>query len=165
MKRTLIHTVLVLCCCACTQRKVDRLQQALHNPAIEQEKQLLGTKMILSYMPPKAIQDTTELMFRLRIFPDNRAAGRVHDNAASFGTDSLFRLVVAGDSIAPLYSQRIANGNISGMEYLVAFDRQKASHAGSARFVFSDWLFTSNRIDFPYIMKYIQKVDALSCSL
>ncbi|MCK7556254.1 hypothetical protein MKQ70_15010 [Chitinophaga sedimenti] len=128
--------------------------------------------MLLAYLPAcweanldKGEPDRTELSFRLRVFPTKQTGTGINDNAASFGTDSLFRLVVGGDSLMPRYTERIANGNISGVEYLVVFDRSALKQATSAVVVFHDWLFTHSQVEFPYITENIQKTDELSCSL
>jgi hypothetical protein len=135
-----------------------------------QEKEIRGTKLMLTYMPPcmqpngTSENDATEVVFKLNIFSDQlkevktREAGQL----LSYGIDTLFMLTSGQDSVAPLLAQRIANGNLRGAEYLLIFERTALQHDKQVTLIFKDWLFTNVRMEFPVD---IFKIDSISCGL
>jgi len=135
-----------------------------------QEKEFNGTRIMLTYMPPcmqhNAAEegDTSEIVFRLNVFSEQLkgAKNAAAERALSYGIDSLFTLVSGQDSLPALLAQRIANGNLRGVEYLLVFDRERVRNSGQAVLVFKDWLFTNVRMEFPV---NILKIDSISCGL
>ncbi|WP_295121521.1 hypothetical protein [uncultured Chitinophaga sp.] len=163
--------ILLLLFAACSAKK-KTLAEAMKDPGIRQEKEINKVKVVLSYMPAcwqrnldRGEADTSTMTFRVQVTPDKNSVRQTDNKAASFGTDSLFALVTGGDTIRPIYSERIANGNITGVEYVVAFERRLTGQSNALRFIYMDWLFSAARMEFFYERTNISKVDELSCSL
>ncbi|SHL81688.1 hypothetical protein SAMN05444266_10591 [Chitinophaga jiangningensis] len=81
---------------------------------------------------------------------------------ASFGLDSLFQLVVKGDTIVPLLAEREANGNIGGITYLITFARPAINTAIPLQLIYKDWIYTSTRLVFPIDYLSVSASDSLS---
>lgn len=155
---------------ACHQTASQQDELALWD--LKREKNVQGTDMQLSYMPAcdkKAaagqggVTGADELGFRLRVMPpkdQDHAPVTMHANV-----DTLFNVVVGKDTIAPLFAQQIANGNIGGTEYLVVFDRTQLKQDTACTFLFRDWLFTNTHLSFRFNLTNTKKLDAKSCSI
>ncbi|MGF6848140.1 hypothetical protein QFZ51_003375 [Chitinophaga sp. W3I9] len=153
------------------------LKAIMNDPAsgLHQEKRVGNTVVSFTYLPAcwervngrSANEGATEMCFKVNVFsPGNSAGMRKKDaQGASYGLDSVFQLVLNHDTLAPLQAQRIANGNMKGIEYLVIFERRPLSSVQAAAFIYKDWLFTSTRLVFPLQKNYLQKSDSISCRL
>lgn len=161
---------------ACHQSGTD-LKAILNDPAsgLHQEKRVGNTVVTFTYLPEcwervngrKGNEDSPEMCFKINVFsPENGAGIRKKEaQGASYGLDSVFQLVLNHDTLAPLQAQRIVNGNMKGIEYLVIFERRPLSSVQAAAFIYKDWLFTSTRLVFPLQKNYLQKSDSISCRL
>lgn len=161
---------------ACRSGKAD-LQTLMSDPAsgLQQEKHVGNVVVKFTYLPEcwdrmysqNREENREEMCFKVNVHLEDKNAGnqKTESPAASYGLDSIFQLVLNHDTIAPVLAQRIANGNINGMEYLVIFERKPLKAIQQLAFVYKDWLFTSTRLVFPLQKNYLQKSDSLSCRL
>lgn len=169
--------ILLLCwgVMACQAPAGKRLAAEIRTNAL-QKKQINNTEIAVTYMPAcwqqaidrdtLAMPDTSTLIFRLDINPQpGNTRGRATGEALSYNLDTLFLLVQGTDTIAPLYAHRVANGNLTGMEYLVGFNRRHISPAPDLHLIFKDWIFSGARVHFTWQREWIQKIDSLSCSI
>ena len=140
-----------------------RLGKALTDPAngAVQEKEVNGYRFRLSYLPEPGQQE--ERCFRLNVqLPPDMTHNRESESLqASFGVDTLFKMIAGADTLAPLQVMRIANGNIGGLEYMLIFSR-KGPLKDSAAIGFSDRLFSNNYLEFPVRFSVLDKIDSLS---
>lgn len=171
-----ITGVMLLLICACRQAGTG-LKEIMNNPAsgLHQEKRVGSTVVSFTYLPEcwervngrDESAGAEEMCFKVNVFSPGNGAGMAKKDAqgASYGLDSVFQLVLNHDTLAPLQAQRIANGNIKGIEYLVIFERRPLRSVQTAAFIYKDWLFTSTRLVFPLQKNYLQKSDSISCRL
>jgi hypothetical protein len=170
--RRLMWIACLLLIVSCVSKKSEAGKDPASALGLRQTKQVNGVQLELSYMPrcpEKAAQGAggvageNDLSFRLRIIP-----ARNNDLSApvlSYGIDTLFDLQVAGGSVAPLMAQRIANGNVRGLEYLLVFDRNVVKEEAVCKVIFKDYLFTNTLLTFPVDIRNANKLDAISCNL
>lgn len=168
--------LVVLSISACRPGGTD-LKAIMNDPAsgLHQEKRIGNTVVTFNYLPEcwervnggKGKEGSPEMCFKINVFSPGNEAGMRKKEApgASYGLDSVFQLVLNHDTLAPLQAQRIANGNMKGIEYLVIFERRPLSSVQVAAFIYKDWLFTSTRLVFPLQKNYLQKSDSISCRL
>lgn len=171
-----LSTVMLLLICACRQTGTG-LKTIMNNPAtgLHQEKRVGSTVVSFTYLPEcwervngrNAGEGSAEMCFKINVFSPENGAGmaKKEPQGASYGLDSVFQLVLNHDTLAPLQAQRIANGNMKGIEYLVIFERRPLRSVQTAAFIYKDWLFTSTRLVFPLQKNYLQKSDSISCRL
>lgn len=171
MKRRYLLVSALLMLAACNGKK-KTLATAVKDRGIRQEKEINKVKVVINYLPAcwennlgTGDADTAMMTFRVQVTPDKHGIRQTDNKAASFGTDSLFVLVTGGDTLKPVFSERVANGNITGVEYLVAFDRKQTGTSNAIRFIYMDWLFSAARMEFFFERINISKVDELSCSI
>ncbi|PSL46028.1 hypothetical protein CLV51_1034 [Chitinophaga niastensis] len=161
---------------ACNGNSRRPLQQLMDDrkSGLVQEKHIGNTVVRLTYLPEcwervnnkAAKADQTEMCFKINILRTGVNDSQKQENKAmSYGLDTIFQLILNHDTLSPLLAQRIANGNINGVEYLVIFERRPLSAVQQAALVYKDWLFTSTRLVFPLQKNYLQKSDSLSCRL
>jgi hypothetical protein len=160
---------------ACEAPARKRLAAEIRATAL-QKRQINNTEIAVTYMPAcwlqatdhdtLAMAGTSTITFRLDIHTLNsHLRGMAAGEAFSYGIDTLFLLVQGADTIAPLYAHRVANGNLTGMEYLVGFDRHRFNHSPDLHLIFKDWLFSAARVHFTWRREWVQKIDSLSCSI
>lgn len=116
----------------------------------------------MTYIPQGLQQE--EWSFTFTIHEPDSLQRKKETKEMSFGLDTLFHLVHGTDTLPALHAMRIANGNIGGMQYLVAFP-QVSDPGSDIRLVFSDWLFTGRFLEFPLSVPSIKKLDSLSARL
>jgi len=122
-----------------------------------QEKTVNGFKMTMEYMPSA---DVNLLHFVLNI-TDGTSMKTADGNKFSYGLDSLFGLVDVADTLHPVDVVRVANGNISGVQYMVLFDKPLTLHGTDLTLYFKDELFTQQFITFPVKGSAINHLDSL----
>lgn len=169
MKHFLILNACCLLLLACNNNReqVKNLMQDAQSRLV-QDKQIGDTKVRLTYLPLgwekqaglHEEEDATEMAFRVNVNGSKQVT--VNEKLASYGVDTLFQLILNRDTLAPVSAERIANGNLSGITYLVIFERRPMLPVQQAMFVFKDWLFTNTRLVFPLERKYILIADSLS---
>lgn len=156
---------------ACVSKKKEVEKDPASVLGLRQEKEVNNVKMELSYMPrcpEKAekglggVAGENDLSFRLLVFPAKRSD--LSAQVLSYGIDTLFDLQLTGGSVAPVMAQRIANGNVRGIEYLLVFDRSMVKE-DAVKVVFKDYLFTNTLLTFPIDIRNANKLDAISCNL
>lgn len=177
MKKLVSVPLLFLLCAACRPgaNRLIKAMMADEQSSIVQHKIINGVSVQMMYMPlywhkmelqsaPGQEADTSEMDFRLTVrLPNGHAA--VADPVLSYGIDSLFALVLDADTIMPVYTHKISNGNLGGDLYLLGFERMPLTNVAQAELVFNDRLFTNNRIMFPLDIQQIAKIDSLSTRL
>jgi hypothetical protein len=145
MRYKVIIAVVLLISCAC------RKQQGF-----VQEKNSNGFALRLQYMPDK---DSGLLCFRLNIHNNDGMPMKNSDHFKfNYGLDSLFAFVNVADTLQPVDVIRVANGNISGIEYLLLFNRPHAFSQVNCQLIFKDWLFTNQVMTFPLIDSFNQPI-------
>ena len=162
----LLGVAMLLMACRSKQGKTAAVLEATDN-AIMQEKEIDGIVLRLQYLPAAIGQgDTSELVFRLNVRSGDPAV-KLNTNLDkySYGLDSLFRLVVETDTLMPLHTMRIANGNVSGIEYMIIFEKQAVLNKENTAMLFYDWLFTHRSLKFPLNINTIIRIDSLSARI
>jgi hypothetical protein len=177
MRKVLNLTGLVLLSISACRSGGTGLKALMSDPAsgLHQEKRVGNTVVTFTYLPEcwervngrRENEGAPEMCFKINVLSTGNGAGMRKNEAqgASYGLDSVFQLVLNHDTLAPLHAQRIANGNMKGIEYLVIFERRPLSSVQAAAFIYKDWLFTSTRLVFPLQKNYLQKSDSISCRL
>lgn len=160
-----IGMVLVLGACGAGKKEI---MQSVKDNDLLQEKTINDHTFRLQYMPPQPadIDDTVLAYFRLNVknitgVPMKETEGLNY----SYGLDTLFMLVHAGDTIPPVDVNRIANGTMNGVEYMLVFNRQSLYATDSCKLFFKDWLFTNQLIAFPLKKSAIAHIDSLSLKI
>lgn len=177
MRKTVGIVLCVLLLAACRQHRVDTLRKTMTDSTngVVQRKEVNGFTMQLMYMPqywhrmekerrPGFEQDSDEMDFRLRVLLP-AGSGKVNNEALQYGLDTVFRLVVANDTLGPLYAQQVQDGGIHGLQYLLAFERRPLQNGQQATLVFNDRLFSNTRVQFHFNTSAFQKIDSLSARL
>lgn len=142
------------------------------NKALIQERNVGGILLSVTYMPvywerllgrnnPDADQ---EISFKLNIAPP-KTTGSQQQGMATADADTLFLLIAGQDTIPTLFAQQVANGNPSSAEYLVTFKRTALEENSILQLVFKDWVYTHNKMVFPFEVKNIKNIDSLSSRL
>ncbi len=165
MKRVICGLMaLVLCACGAGKKEV---MQSVKDNELLQEKTVNDYVFKLQYMPHQKISEDTALSyFRLNISNTAGVPLKGTDNKAfSYGLDTLFAVVNGTDTITPLDINRIANGTINGVEYMLVFDKQTLYAQPQCKLLFKDWLFTQQLISFPLTGKAIAHIDSLSLNI
>lgn len=118
----------------------------------------------LEYLPAAMAKgDTAEYCFAVNIRAKDPAKPvEADDPKFSFGTDSLFCIVTKTDTLMPVFTTRVANGKLTGLQYMVIFDKASVPESGRLVFLFKDWLFTNRRLEFILPVADIHKIDSLS---
>lgn len=105
--------------------------------------------------------DETEMDFRLQVVLLPAGTPLPHGPAFSYGLDTLFALVLDGDTLPAIYAERMPQGNIRGIEYLVGFERRNWNGV-QASLIFKDHLFTGQPQIFSFDLLQAAKIDSLS---
>ena len=132
------------------------------------ERKEVGEWLIdLDYLPgAMAKGGTAEYCFTVTVRP--KTPGKpieADDQKFSFGTDSLFCMIAGNesDTLLPVFTTRVANGKLTGLEYMVIFDKAVVLSADKGlRLLFRDWLFTNRNLLFVVPIAEIQKIDSIS---
>ena len=170
------YKLLIICCflfsCKSKRLPLSQLMQQKESGLV-QEKFVGNTSIRLTYLPlgwekltasESADEDQTAMAFRISVFRGSQDAELTSEieKKASYGVDTLFQLILNHDTLQPLSAERIANGNIGGITYLVTFERRSMTPVEQAAFVYKDWLFTNTRLIFPLRKETILIADSLS---
>jgi hypothetical protein len=135
-----------------------------------QEKNVAGFDIRLTYLPmhwrklvgAESPAASKEMTFRVRV--TDREPG--HKIPKDIGLkDGVFALVAGNDTLQPIMSERIAYGGFNGVEFMVVFRRPMISNDMLLTFLFSDQLFTNNKMRFPLIVNQINTIDSISSRL
>lgn len=138
MKNTMIVAALLLLGSACKDGR-----RAL--PV--QERTVNGFTLRLQQMPAA---DKEMFGFRLHIgHADGGRLKHTDDVRFNYGLDSLFAFVQGTDTLRPMDVIRVANGNVSGMEFLLLFPKPADASGLSGQLIYKDWLFTNQLLTFP----------------
>lgn len=171
MKKLLFGAILCIFFSCNTRKKEMKALYSKENKALIQEKNVAGTLLSVTYMPvhwermlgrdnPAAEQ---EMSFKLNIVPPKTISkpqsGMVID------PDTLFLLLAGRDTIPTLFAQQVPNGNPGTAEYLVTFKRIAVEKDATLQLVFKDWVYTNNKLVFPFEIKNIKNIDSLSSRL
>lgn len=173
MKKGMIAIALLIAGCVNNdQQKLQALLKDADNGLVT-EKNIGGTVVTCTYLPrcwdhltPSAVANADELSFKINIRsdkPDMKDKSR--QQAASYGLEEAFQLVTDNDTLSPLIAQRIANGNMGGVEYLVTWQRPAWREKRTAALIFKDQVFTTTRLVFPLKINSLLQSDSLSCRL
>jgi hypothetical protein len=142
--------------------------QSVKENDLLQEKTVNDYVFRLQYMPPVkgTGEDASLLYFRLNVLNNaGTTMKNTNDQIYSYGLDTLFALVHVQDTIRPVDITRIANGAISGVEYMLVFDRPESYSQQNYQLLFRDWLFTHQFIAFPLKGSAIAHIDSLSLKI
>lgn len=139
--------------------KVERLMKDSTKELI-QSKEVNGHHFKLTYLPP--VKTEGEWCFRLNVKLPEALKGAGEGQQASYGVDTLFSMVLGRDTLLPVHAMRIANGNITGVEYMIIFEKPENAPVGQSAFYFNDWLFTHQMMKFPLQITAINSIDSLS---
>ncbi|MFY0256453.1 hypothetical protein ACDQ55_21165 [Chitinophaga sp. 30R24] len=169
---------LALLALSCQNSPAKQLQQ-LHDDkdnGLVQEKRINNTVVTCSYLPAgweRKMSDEPDvgtvegMSFEVNITSADKAdlIQKGSHQMASYGLDTVFQLIYDQDTLPPLLAQRVANGNVGGIVYLVTFDRRTLEQGSKLTFVYKDWLFTATRLTFPLQINLLQQSDSLSLKL
>lgn len=163
MKQVWMIMIVSVALYGCTGLQQRRVSEAMTNPAngLVQVKEVNGYRFGLNYLPQPEQQEEWCFRLKVQVPPDVTLGNAGESQAASFGVDTLFRLIADGDTLSPVHAMRIPNGNIGGLEYMLIFPRKKFSK-DNAIIGFSDRLFSNNYLEFPIRFSAIDKIDSLS---
>jgi hypothetical protein len=167
MMKLLITGLSLFLVFACGASKKE-VMQSVKDKNLLQEKTINDYVFRLQYMPPEtaASADTALVYFRLNVTNSSGAPMKgTSDLGFSYGLDTLFSIVNAGDTISPVDISRIANGTVTGAEYMLVFDKQKIYSQQECKLLFRDWLFTQQFIAFPLSGSAIAHIDSLSLKI
>jgi hypothetical protein len=167
MNKTLLYIggIVLLLAAACSTRQSRETE--IKGLSDIGEKEVGDWRIKLKYLPAKMLKgDTGEYCFAITVHPkEPHKPIKADDPKFSFGTDSLF-CIVSGtrpDTLLPVFTTRVANGKLTGLEYMVIFDKTAVSSSdGILRLLFKDWLFTGRNLLFTLPLPEIQKIDSLS---
>ncbi|UYQ95597.1 hypothetical protein MKQ68_10840 [Chitinophaga horti] len=149
---------------SCGRRDQMKALYAEADNALLQRKTMNGLNMQLQYLPEGPNGGAPgELCFKLNVTAVD-ASNKINAdfNQASYGVDTLFQLIMPGDTILPIHAMRIANGMYTGAEYLIVFDKARFATTTTGRFVFRDWLFSNSRVEFNVKPAAVRAADSLS---
>ncbi|SKA40249.1 hypothetical protein SAMN04488128_105152 [Chitinophaga eiseniae] len=172
-KRMIVIALLIAGCGNSNRQQLQRLMQD-RNTGLVTEKNIGGTVVTCTYLPrcwdhprtPAVAEEDSELSFKVHIRadkPDMREKSA--QQAANYGLEEVFQLVTDGDTLSPVIAQRIANGNMGGVEYLVTWQRPALEEKRTASLIFKDQVFTTTRLVFPLKINSLLQSDSLSCRL
>ncbi|WP_346320986.1 hypothetical protein [Chitinophaga sp. YIM B06452] len=118
----------------------------------------------LEYLPAAMAKgDTMEYCFTVNIRAKDPAKPiEADDPKFSFGTDSLFCIITQTDTLFPVFTTRVANGKLTGLQYMVIFDKAAVPENDRLVFLFKDWLFTNRKLEFILPVMDIHTIDSLS---
>lgn len=118
----------------------------------------------LEYLPAAMAKgDTAEYCFAVNIRAKDPAKPiEADDPKFSFGTDSLFCIVTNTDTLMPVFTTRVANGKLTGLQYMVIFEKEAVNRNSTLVFLFKDRLFTNRKLEFILPVADIHKIDSLS---
>lgn len=177
IRLTIFLLVIFISMMACGDRSRNELQQLMadEQSGLLQEKRIGDVVIRLTYLPEcwermnnrPASVDHSEMCFKINVLPANNNMDQRKEEpmSASYGLDTVFQLILNRDTLAPLMAQRVSNGQLNGVEYLVIFERKPLAAVQQAALVYKDWLFSATRLVFPLQKNYLQKSDSLSCRL
>ena len=167
-----ISVVFLLLLAGCLNKPKPKTADEITAMGLRQEKVVNNVRMELAYIPScgekadkgmPGVAGDSDFAFRLRVFP--AADKDLSANALSYGIDTLFSLEAGAAALQPVMAQRIANGNLSGVEYLLVFDRTSLKNVPQCKIVFKDYLFTNTLLSFVIDIRNADKLDAISCNL
>lgn len=176
IRLTISFLVIFIGMIACRDRSRNALQQLMtdEQSGLLQEKRIGDVVIRLTYLPEcwermnnrPASVDHSEMCFKINVLPAGNTDQRKEEPmSASYGLDTVFQLILNRDTLAPLIAERVSNGQLNGVEYLVIFERKPLAAVQQAALVYKDWLFSATRLVFPLQKNYLQKSDSLSCRL
>ncbi|RFS22050.1 hypothetical protein DVR12_15525 [Chitinophaga silvatica] len=158
---------------ACHENRNVALKEVMQQSeaGLSQEKHIGNNVVNMTYLPTcwekvndrNAETNDKEMCFKVNVTKVSKE--QMNQQAVSYGVDTLFQLILNRDTLIPISAERIANGSLNSVEYLVIFERRPLAPVQQAAFIFKDWLFTSTRLLFPLDKKFLQKSDSLSCGL
>ncbi|WP_212002831.1 hypothetical protein [Chitinophaga sp. HK235] len=167
--------VLALWLMAC-ESPAGKQFKALHQQpdnGLVQHKNIGNIAISCTYLPigwQRSVNDGKDendnlLTFRINVSSADASAIQKMSaqQVASFGLDTLFQLIADNDTLIPVYAERVANGNIGGPEYLVAFHRSEK--VSKLQLVYKDWIYSGSRLFFPLQQTLLQQSDSLSLAL
>lgn len=152
------HLFLIVCFISACRQPADRMAAMLKDPenALLQEEKQDGWIYRLQYLPvPPETGDASKITLRLNIIPEQ--TGTKPETSApvfNYGIDTLFSIE---GSVLPVHAARVANGNITGIEYLVIFER-----TGGRKLNFHDVLFTGKLVEFRLNPAAMKRMDELN---
>lgn len=126
--------------------------------ALMQERKQDGFIYRLQYLPvPLEHGDAGKITLRMNIFPE-QTVEKLETSAPvfSYGVDTLFSLEGVPGTLLPVHAARVANGNLSGIEYLIIFERTQHT-----KFLFRDVLFTNRLVEFKLNPQAMNTIDDL----
>lgn len=147
----------VMIACNTRKQQVEKMKEL----SLLDEKSAGGWNMRLTYLPAKD-RDTSAWTLVLQVEHESKLPQKeLNDPRYSYGTDSLFQVIAAGDTLAPLMVVRVANGKTSGAEYLMTFDRAALRREGKVQLRFRDWLFSRRDLYFALNVPSIYQLDSI----
>lgn len=174
MKKGIILLALFITGCGNNNReKLAALVQDRNNGLVT-EKNIGGTVITCTYLPrcwdhpgtTAATDKGEELSFRINIRSDREdMKEKSMQQAASYNLEDVFGLLTEKDTLSPVMAQRIANGDINGVEYLVTWQRPVLQNSRQLVLIFKDQVFTTTRLVFPIKINSLLQSDSLSCRL
>lgn len=151
----LFGTVIMLSCNTGQKQRKEMKELSLLDEKITGD-----WKMRLRYLPA-AVKDTSGWNLILNIEHLSKLPQEVlNEPRFSYGVDSLFEIITPDGTLVPHIAIRVANGQVSGAEYMITFDRSVLKQA-SAEFRFKDWLFTRRDLFFPLNIASIHQLDSI----
>jgi hypothetical protein len=158
MRKVLVLSLVICTALACNSRR-KKMTALMNDPSgmLAQEQEIRGFRLKMQYLP----KDSAEWCFRLNIDAEDRQVFR-DDPVQSYGVDSLFRMINGGDTLLPVHAMRIANGNMSGLEYMIIFEKQPVVAGSNASLLFMDGLFTQRKVVFPLNLQAIEEIEAIN---
>ncbi|WP_126243471.1 hypothetical protein [Chitinophaga rhizosphaerae] len=148
----------VMIACNTRKQRVERMKEL----SLLDEKRAGSWNMRLKYLPAQN-RDTSAWTLVLYVEHISKLPQKeLNDPRFSYGTDSLFQLIASGDTLAPLMVVRVANGQTSGAEYLMTFDRAPLRRPGMVQLRFRDWLFSQRDLYFPLNVPSIYQLDSIN---
>ncbi|QJB35661.1 hypothetical protein HF324_31920 [Chitinophaga oryzae] len=172
-KRMIIITLLIAGCGNSNRQQLQTMMQDT-NTGLVTEKNIGGTVVTCTYLPrcwdhpgtPEVAEADSELSFKVHIRADKPGMKeKSAQQAANYGLEEVFQLVADEDTLSPVIAQRIANGNMGGVEYLVTWQRPALEKKRTAALIFKDQVFTTTRLVFPLKINSLLQSDSLSCRL
>lgn len=172
-KRMIVIALLVAGCSNSNRQQLQTLMQD-GSTGLVTGKNIGGTVVTCTYLPrcwdqpgARDVADTDrELSFKIHIRADKPdMKEKSASQAANYGLEDAFQLVSGKDTLAPVIAQRIANGNMGGVEYLVTWQRPALEEKQNAVLIFKDKVFTATRLVFPLKINSLLQSDSLSCRL
>ncbi|MGE7775627.1 hypothetical protein ACQKLP_12935 [Chitinophaga sp. NPDC101104] len=147
----------VMIACNSRKQRVEKMKEL----SLLDEKSAGNWNMRLRYLPAQN-RDTSAWTLVLHVEHVSKLPQReLNDPRFSYGTDSLFEVIVPGDTLAPLMVVRVANGQTDGAEYLLTFDRSKLRPSTGVQLRFRDWLFSQRDLYFPLNVASIYQLDSI----